>query len=507
MTDLFQHLALGFGVALTPVNLLYCFVGVVVGTAIGVLPGIGPVTTVAMLVPLTFGMNPTAALIMLAGIYYGSQYGGSTTAILINTPGETSSVMTCLDGYQMARQGRAGPALGMAAIGSFVAGTLSVVLLMLLARPLVRVALEFGPAEYFAIMLLALLTLGGLTGESVTKGLLMAAFGLLLGTIGGDPMTGTPRFTFGVPSLLDGLEFLPVTIGLFAVAEVLTTATRSLTHDVYAAPIRGLLPSRADWRACRWTLPRASLIGFVVGVLPGAGATLASIIAYLTEKRLSRHPERFGTGVIEGVAAPETANNAASGGAMVPLLTLGVPGSGTTAVMLGALMLWGLRPGPLLFEKNPELVWGLIASMYIGNVLLLILNLPLIGLLGAAPVGAAAYPDAPDSPVLLHGHLRGQREPLRPVGDGDLRDPRLRAPALRLPGRSDRAGAHPGADARDALPAGPDHLPRGLRHLPPAPDRGRAHRGRGRVPGLPVLGGSGRGAAGASGGPSPSGSR
>ncbi len=379
MTDLFQHLALGFGVALTPVNLLYCFVGVVVGTAIGVLPGIGPVTTVAMLVPLTFGMNPTAALIMLAGIYYGSQYGGSTTAILINTPGETSSVMTCLDGYQMARQGRAGPALGMAAIGSFVAGTLSVVLLMLLARPLVRVALEFGPAEYFAIMLLALLTLGGLTGESVTKGLLMAAFGLLLGTIGGDPMTGTPRFTFGVPSLLDGLEFLPVTIGLFAVAEVLTTATRSLAHDVYAAPIRGLLPSRADWRACRWTLPRASLIGFVVGVLPGAGATLASIIAYLTEKRLSRHPERFGTGVIEGVAAPETANNAASGGAMVPLLTLGVPGSGTTAVMLGALMLWGLRPGPLLFEKNPELVWGLIASMYIGNVLLLILNLPLIG--------------------------------------------------------------------------------------------------------------------------------
>jgi putative tricarboxylic transport membrane protein len=380
VTDLLQHLAFGFGVALTPVNLLYCVIGVVVGTAIGVLPGIGPVTTVAMLVPLTFGMNPTAALIMLAGIYYGSQYGGSTTAILINTPGETSSVMTCLDGYQMARQGRAGPALGMAAIGSFVAGTISVVLLMLLARPLIRVALEFGPAEYFAIMLLALLTLGGLTGESVTKGLLMAAFGLLLGTVGGDPMTGTPRFTFGVPSLLDGLEFLPVTIGLFAVAEVLTQASRSIAKDVYAPPIQGILPSRADWRACRWTLPRASVLGFVVGVLPGAGATLASILAYLTEKRLSRHPERFGTGVIEGVAAPETANNAASGGALVPLLTLGVPGSGTTAIMLGALMLWGLRPGPLLFEKNPELVWGLIASMYIGNVLLLILNLPLIGL-------------------------------------------------------------------------------------------------------------------------------
>jgi putative tricarboxylic transport membrane protein len=379
MTDLLQHLGMGFSVALTPVNLLYCLIGVVVGTAIGVLPGIGPVTTVAMLVPLTFGMSPTAALIMLAGIYYGSQYGGSTTAILINTPGETSSVMTCLDGYQMARQGRAGPALGMAAIGSFVAGTASVVLLMLLARPLIRVALEFGPAEYFAIMVLALLTLGGLTGESVAKGLLMGVFGLLLGTIGGDPLTGTARFTFGVPSLLDGLEFLPVTIGLFAVAEVLSNASRPLA-PVAAPRIQGLLPSRADWYACRWTLPRATLIGFVVGVLPGAGSTLASILAYLAEKRASRYPERFGTGVIEGVCAPETANNAASGGALVPLLTLGVPGSGTTAVMLGALMLWGLRPGPLLFEKNPELVWGLIASMYIGNVVLLILNLPLIGL-------------------------------------------------------------------------------------------------------------------------------
>jgi putative tricarboxylic transport membrane protein len=361
VTDLLQHLGMGFAVALTPVNLFYCLVGVVVGTAIGVLPGIGPVTTVAMLVPLTFGMNPTAALIMLAGIYYGSQYGGSTTAILINTPGETSSIMTCLDGYQMARQGRAGPALGMAAIGSFVAGTVSVVPLMLLARPLIRVALEFGPTEYFAIMVLALLTLGGLTGESVAKGLLMGVFGLL-------------------PSLLDGLEFLPVTMGLFAVAEVLSSATRPLTPSVSATKIRGLFPSRADWYACRWTLPRATLIGFVVGVLPGAGATLASILAYLAEKRVSRYPERFGTGVIEGVAAPETANNAASGGAMVPLLTLGVPGSGTTAIMLGALMLWGLRPGPLLFEKNPELVWGLIASMYIGNVVLLVLNLPLVGL-------------------------------------------------------------------------------------------------------------------------------
>jgi putative tricarboxylic transport membrane protein len=378
--DILQNLALGFSVAVTPVNLMYCLLGVTVGTLIGVLPGIGPVTTIAILLPVTFGMNPTSALIMLAGIYYGSQYGGSTTAVLINVPGEASSVMTCLDGYQMARQGRAGAALGMAAMASFVAGTVSVLLLMLLARPLIKVALEFGPAEYAALMLLALCTLGGLTGESVAKGLLMGAFGLLLGVVGSDPMTGNPRFTFGISNLLDGLEFLPVTIGLFAVAEVLLTVQGPLSREVVKTSIAGLLPTRADWWACRFTIPRATILGFFVGVLPGAGSTLASILAYLMEKKTSRHPERFGTGVVEGVAAPEAANNAASGGAMVPLLTLGVPGSATTAVMLGALTLYGLRPGPLLFEKNPDVVWGLIASMYIGNVMLLVLNLPLIGL-------------------------------------------------------------------------------------------------------------------------------
>src|SRR3990172_8169808 len=257
VSDVLQNLGMGFTVALAPANLLYCFVGVLVGTVIGVLPGIGPVTTLAILLPLTFGMNPTSALIMLAGIYYGSQYGGSTTAILINTPGESASVMTCLDGYQMARKGRAGPALGMAALGSFIAGTAGVVLLMFLARPLVTLALSFGPAEYFALMLLALCTLGGLVGESVAKGLLMGAFGLLLGTIGSDPLTGAARFTFGIPSLLDGLEFLPVAIGLFAVAEVLTTAERSVAHQVYETRITGLLPTREDWWACRFTLPRA----------------------------------------------------------------------------------------------------------------------------------------------------------------------------------------------------------------------------------------------------------
>lgn len=378
--DVLGSLAHGFAVATTPANLLYCFVGVFLGTLVGVLPGLGTVTGVALLVPVTFGMNPTSALIMLAGIYYGAQYGGSTTAILLNLPGESTSIMTCLDGYQMARQGRAGPALGMAAFASFIAGTFSVIMLMLLARPLVTLALGFGPAEYTALMVLALSTLGGLLGESVLKGLLAAVLGLALGTVGTDALTGVGRFTYGMPKLLDGVSFLAVTVGLFGVAEVLENAERSVTPGVYAGRIAGLLPGRADWVRARLAIARGSLIGFLVGILPGAGATAASVLAYVAEKRAAREPERFGRGAIEGVAAPEAANNAAAGGAMVPLLTLGIPGSGTTAVLLGALMLYGLRPGPQLFEKNPELVWGLIASMYIGNAMLLILNLPLIGL-------------------------------------------------------------------------------------------------------------------------------
>src|SRR3972149_6275560 len=307
--DVLQNLGMGFAVALAPANLLYCFVGVLVGTIIGVLPGIGPGTAVAILLPLTFGMNPASALIMLAGIYYGSQYGGSTTAILINTPGESASVMTCLDGYQMARKGRAGPALGMAALGAFIAGTAGVVLLMFLARPLVTLALSFGPAEYFALMLLALCTLGGLVGESVAKGLVMGGFGLLLGASGSDPLTRGARLPFGIPSLLDGLEFLPVAIGLFAVAEVLTTAERSVAPQVYETRITGLLPTREAWWACRFTLPRASLLGFVVGVLPGAGSTLASfgtaeVVGTVRRQISGNGPFSFGSPL-----APEAANN------------------------------------------------------------------------------------------------------------------------------------------------------------------------------------------------------
>jgi putative tricarboxylic transport membrane protein len=377
--DVFQQVGQGFLIALTPQNLLFCFIGVVAGTLIGVLPGIGPVSGVAILLPLTFSLDPTAGMIMLAGIYYGSMYGGSTTSILINTPGESASVMTCLDGYAMARQGRAGAALGMAAIASFIAGTVSVVGLMLLAPPLASFALRFGPAEYFALMVLGLTTLTRLAGKSLVKGLLMGAFGLALGTVGLDPLTGTARFTFGRVELLEGLGFVPVAMGLFALAEIFANAEESLRRDVFKTDLKGLLPTAEDWLAVRWTMLRATVIGFFIGVLPGAGATVAAFMAYAVEKKSSQHPERFGTGVIEGVAAPEAANNAATGGALVPLLTLGLPSSATTAVMLGALMIFGLRPGPLLLTERPDFFWAVVTSMYVGNVMLLVLNLPLVG--------------------------------------------------------------------------------------------------------------------------------
>ena len=377
--EVLDKLLFGFTVALSPVNFLYCLSGVFIGTIVGVLPGLGCMNAVAILIPMTFGMNPVAAMIMLAGIYYGAMYGGSTTSILINTPGEAPAIMTTLDGYQMALQGRAGPALGIAAFGSFIAGTFATVMLMVLAKPLVKMALSFGPTEYFSMLVLALCTLGGLMGESVIKGLLMAAFGIFLGTIGIDPVTGAERFTFGIPELMDGIGFLPVAIGLFAIAEVLLTAEAEMMRPV-VEKIKGLLPSLKDWKDSSAPIARGTVIGFLIGCMPGGGATLASVVSYLIEKKSSKHPEKFGKGAIEGVAGPESANNAASGGAMVPLLTLGIPSTGVSAVLLGALMLYGLRPGPLLFEKSPDLVWGLIASFYIGNALLLIINLPLISI-------------------------------------------------------------------------------------------------------------------------------
>jgi putative tricarboxylic transport membrane protein len=314
---------------------------------------------------------------MLAGIYYGAMYGGTITSVLINTPGESASVMTTLDGYQMALKGRAGAALGMAALGSFIAGTISVVAVMLFAPPLAEIAITFGPPEYFALMVLGLTTLAGLTGTSMLKGLLVGLTGLMLGTIGIDPLLGNPRFTGGNINLLDGLDFLPVAVGLFAIGELLANLYRPVRAEPIKAKISGLLPTRQDWRDASGGITRGTFIGFFVGMLPGAGATVASFLAYAAEKKSSRRPEKFGTGTIEGVAAPEAANNAASTGALVPLMVLGIPGSGTTAVMLGALTLYGLRPGPLLMSTNPDVFWGLVASMYVGNLMLLVLNLPL----------------------------------------------------------------------------------------------------------------------------------
>ncbi|HEU4341692.1 MAG TPA: tripartite tricarboxylate transporter permease [Candidatus Binatia bacterium] len=376
------NLLLGFSIALAPVNLFWCFVGVFLGTIVGVLPGLGPPATIALLLPLTFKMDPTTAIIMVAGIYYGAKYGGSTTSILLNVPGESASVVTCLDGYQLARQGRAGPALGIAAISSFVAGTFGVVGLMLVAPPIAKFALRFGPPEYFALMVLGLTMVVFLTGRSVIRGIVATLFGLWLASIGTDLFTAQSRFTFGNMELLDGIDFIVVSIGLFAIGEVLVNMESQSGAQIFTVPkgLRNLLPSMQDLKDSRFAFLNGSVVGFFIGVLPGAGSTIASFLSYGLEKAVSRRREKFGTGVIEGVAAPEGANNSETGGALVPLLTLGIPGSATTAILLGALFLWGFRPGPLLIQENPGLFWGLVASMYVGNVMLLVLNLPLVPL-------------------------------------------------------------------------------------------------------------------------------
>jgi len=378
----FHNILLGFQVASSVENLLFCFIGVLIGTLIGVLPGIGPTTGVAILIPITFGMNATTAIITMCGVYYGAMYGGSTTSILLNVPGESSSVMTTLDGYQMARKGRPGPALGMAALASFIAGTFAVLMLTFIAPPLADFAVSFGPPEYFALTFMGLTLVTSLGGNSPLKGLISGVVGLLVACIGIDAQSGVARFTFGNINLLDGVGFIGMAVGLFAASEVLVNIEEPMQQIFTEAKLnfRSLFPNLQDWKDCFGALWRGSIIGFFIGVLPGAGATIASFLAYAVEKKFSKHPDDFGSGLIEGVAAPEGANNAAAGGAMVSLLTLGIPGSGTTAVMLGALMIHGLRPGPLLFSTNPQFVWGLIASMYIGNVMLVILNMPLISL-------------------------------------------------------------------------------------------------------------------------------
>ena len=378
--DLVGLLLLGFQVTFQPQNLIYCFVGVVTGTLVGVLPGLGPVAAMSLLLPATFHTSPVGAIIMLSGIYYGAQYGGSTTSILVNIPGEAASVMTCIDGYQMARQGRAGPALGIAAFGSFIAGTIGIIGLVVIAPPLVNFALRFGPPEYFSLMILGLTVLTFLTSASMIRALMMAAFGLILGTIGLDNISGLARFSFQIPELLDGVGLVPLVMGLFGISEVLLNIETKIKREVFTTEIKGLLPSRKDWGQAIGAILRGTVVGFFLGILPGGGAVISSFAAYAIEKRVAKHPERFGKGAIEGVAAPEAANNSAAQTAFIPLLTLGIPSNVVMALLLGALIIHGLTPGPLLLAQNPELFWGVVASMYVGNAMLLALNLPLIGM-------------------------------------------------------------------------------------------------------------------------------
>lgn len=380
MADTLHNLYIGFSVALAPQVLLYAFVGCVVGTLVGVLPGIGPLAGISLLLPASFGLDATSAIVLLAGIYYGAMYGGSTTSILMRIPGEAASVMTCIDGYEMTRKGRAGPALAIAAIGSYIAGTVSVVGLMLLAPPLASFALRFGPPEYFALLLLGLLVLAYMSGGSMLKSLAMAALGLLLGMIGIDPMTGFFRFSYGLVELGDGIGVVPVAVGLFGLSEILLTAGQPTAPEVKKPKLKDLLPSKQEWRDSLWPIGRGTVLGFLIGIIPGSAHIISSFVSYAVERRLAKNPDRFGHGAIEGVAGPESANNSATSGAFVPMLALGVPSGPIPAVMIAAMMVHGISPGPLLITQQPELFWGFIASMYVGNVVLLILNLPLVGI-------------------------------------------------------------------------------------------------------------------------------
>jgi len=380
VADTLANLALGFSVALSPEVLLFAVIGCLVGTLVGMLPGVGPLAGISLLLPATFGLSPTTAIVLLAGIYYGAMYGGSTTSILMRIPGEAASVMTCVDGYAMTQQGRAGPALAIAAFGSFIGGTLSIIALMLLAPPLASLALKFGPPEYFALLTLGLIVLAFLSGGSMAKSLAMAALGLFSGTIGIDLMSGYMRFQYGIVALGDGIGIVPVAVGLFGVSEILLAAGRAVPPKPQRPKLAELVPTLDDLRRSVGPIGRSTVLGFLIGIVPGSAHIISSFVSYALERRLSKTPERFGKGAVEGVAGPETANNAAACGAFVPMLALGVPSGPIPAVMLAALMVHGIAPGPLLMEQQPSLFWGFVASMYVGNLVLLALNLPMVGL-------------------------------------------------------------------------------------------------------------------------------
>jgi putative tricarboxylic transport membrane protein len=379
--DIFTGLINGFSIALSGTNILFCFLGAVIGTAIGVLPGLGPAATIALLLPMTYIIgSPVTAIIMMAGIFYGSMYGGSTTSILLNLPGEAASVVTCIDGYQMAKKGRAGAALGIAAIGSFVAGTVAVLGLTLFAPPLAAFALAFGPPEYFALTMLGLLLAVTLSGTSITKGLIILVVGLLLSMVGLDPVSGKVRFTFGSIGLQGGFDFVTLAMGVFGLGEILYNLESQFKTEIVTTKIGKVFPTLKDWTDSKWAILRGSVIGFFIGIIPGGGAVISSLASYAVEKKYSKHPEEFGHGAIEGVAGPESANNAASSSSFIPLLTLGIPGNASIAMIFAALMIQGITPGPFLVAEHPDVFWGVIASMYLGNVMLLILNLPMVGL-------------------------------------------------------------------------------------------------------------------------------
>jgi len=380
MTDILHNVIYGFGIALQPINLMYCFFGVLIGTLVGVLPGLGPAAAIALLLPATFKISPVSATIMLAGIYYGAMYGGSTTSILVNIPGEAASVVTCLDGHQMALKGRAGPALGIAAFGSFIAGTFAVIALTFVGPYLSNLAIAFGPPEYFSLMIVGITVLTYLSSGSMIKALMMAGVGLVLSGAGMDTISGQYRFTFKIQSLLDGVGVVPVAMGLFGISEVLLNLETEIKRDILTTRVKNLFPSLKDWGESIWSIVRGSVLGFFLGIIPGGGAIVASFASYAIEKKISNHPEEFGKGAIQGVAGPEAANNSAAGGSFIPLLTLGIPANPVMAILFGGLMIHGLQPGPLLMNNAPDLFWGTIVSMYIGNGMLLVLNLPLIPL-------------------------------------------------------------------------------------------------------------------------------
>jgi len=376
---LLENILLGIQVSFQLDNILFCFIGVLVGTLVGVLPGIGPVGAMSLLLPVTYGMSPVGAIIMLGGIYYGAQYGGTITSVLVNIPGEASTIVTCIDGYQMAKKGRAGPALGIAAMGSFIGATIVIAAMMFISLPLAKIALRFGPPEYFSLVCLGIVALTMLSQGSVYKGILMALLGTLVGTIGMDIFAVT-RFTFGITELMDGIGLVPIIMGLFGVSEILVNIEQPEERRFYIDTVKGIFPSLADWSAAKWAIFRGTIIGFFLGILPGGGALISGFASYAIEKRISRYPEKFGTGMIEGVAGPETANNAAAQASFIPLLSLGIPANVVMAVMFGGLLIHGIQPGPLVVRDHPDIFWGVIMSMYLGNIMLLILNLPFIGL-------------------------------------------------------------------------------------------------------------------------------